>query len=292
MSTATATAMSLSSGALLSKPAPARTRHIVYRTRGHRHGPITRLVSPSDLGELIKPFVFLDHVDIETNDDIGFGFHPHSGIATLTLLLEGGFAYEDSTGGKGVMGQGAVEWMQAGGGVWHTGNSVGKHIKGYQLWVALPPALENSPPVSMYLDADRFARQGPARVILGEWRGVRSPIPAPSPVNYLDVSLHDGELWHYDPPEGHDVAWIALQEGHLRTPEPVFAGELVVFEQAPTAITFQARGETHFVLGSAVQHPHELVLGHYSIHTSADALKLGEENIRRIGDDLRRIGKR
>ena len=26
-------------------------REIVYRTRGHAHGPITRLMSPADLGE-------------------------------------------------------------------------------------------------------------------------------------------------------------------------------------------------------------------------------------------------
>jgi hypothetical protein len=35
-------------------------RAIVHRTRGSAHGPITRLVSPGDLGEFLKPFVFLD----------------------------------------------------------------------------------------------------------------------------------------------------------------------------------------------------------------------------------------
>jgi hypothetical protein len=35
-------------------------REIVARTRGSSHGPITRLVSPSDLGHAVKPFVFLD----------------------------------------------------------------------------------------------------------------------------------------------------------------------------------------------------------------------------------------
>ncbi len=29
-----------------------------YRTSGHREGPITRLMSPGDIGELVKPFVF------------------------------------------------------------------------------------------------------------------------------------------------------------------------------------------------------------------------------------------
>ena len=34
--------------------------NIIYSTHGRTHGPITRLVSPSDLGEVMKPFVFLD----------------------------------------------------------------------------------------------------------------------------------------------------------------------------------------------------------------------------------------
>ena len=38
----------------------APIRKVVHRTRGYRHGPIARLMSPSDLGEQLKPFVFLD----------------------------------------------------------------------------------------------------------------------------------------------------------------------------------------------------------------------------------------
>ena len=41
-----------------------RQRGIAFRTSGRRHGPITRLVSSSDVGQLIKPFVFLDHGEI------------------------------------------------------------------------------------------------------------------------------------------------------------------------------------------------------------------------------------
>ena len=59
-------------------------REIIYRTSGQTHGPITRLVSPSDLGELIKPFVFLDLAAFDGRfapTPMGFGWHPHSGIA-------------------------------------------------------------------------------------------------------------------------------------------------------------------------------------------------------------------
>ena len=76
-------------------------RAIVYRTLGSKHGPITRLMSPSDLGERLKPFVFLDYFESEPGAFGGFGMHPHSGIATLTWLLEGASNYEDSSGESG-----------------------------------------------------------------------------------------------------------------------------------------------------------------------------------------------
>lgn len=52
-----------------------------------------------------------------------------------------------------------------------------------------------------------------------------------------------------------------------------------------------ARGDTAFVLGSAVKHPHELVMGHYSVHTSKAALAQGEAEIQRIGMRLRQEGR-
>src|SRR5882672_3350239 len=63
-------------------------RRIAQRTRGRKHGPITRLMSPSDFGALLKPFVFLDLFEHEGPPFNG-GLHPHSGIATLAYVTEG-----------------------------------------------------------------------------------------------------------------------------------------------------------------------------------------------------------
>ena len=143
-------------------------RHIVHRTRGRTHGPITRLISPSDVGELTKPFVFLDLFDIPVSGEPLFGWHPHSGIATLTVVQSGATSYEETTGQKGVLSAGGVEWMRAGHGVWHTGASVGTtSTKGFQLWVALPEDLELAPSQSRYLSAEEVPVVGGARVILG-----------------------------------------------------------------------------------------------------------------------------
>ena len=61
---------------------------------GGAAGPITRLVSPGDLGEILKLLVFLDLFQRRhTHGQRRFGMHPHSGIATLTLLIEGDTAF-------------------------------------------------------------------------------------------------------------------------------------------------------------------------------------------------------
>jgi redox-sensitive bicupin YhaK (pirin superfamily) len=268
-------------------------RRIAYSTRGRSNGPIVRLVSPSDVGELIKPFVFLDYFEADPAHAPPTGFHPHSGIATLTLLLSGRVSYEDSTGAKGVIEAGGVEWMRAGGGVWHTGGFAGaERVKGYQLWVALPPELEHSPAEAQYLGAEAFQRHGPARTLLGRHENAASKVSAPPTMNYLDVTLKAGERWLYQPPKDHMVAWIAVHRGSVMTPAKVAQGELAVFEESNGAVEFEAQSDAAFILGSAVKHPHDLVLGYYSVHTHRDALEKGEANIQAIGRRLRAEGRR
>jgi len=269
------------------------TRNIVFRTRGSVGGPITRLASPGDLGELIKPFVFLDRFDFEAEApsmSMERGWHPHSGIATVTVVLDGSTRYAETTGNSGVLTTGSVEWMRAGNGVWHTGAKGPGHLRGFQLWVALPPDLENAESASHYVMPEDVPAEGPVRLILGAYGNLRSPIASP-PMNYLVVSLKAGERWSYLPPEGHTVAWVAVQDGALLTSARISSGELAIFEPSEEPIDFVAEGETRFVLGSAAEHRHDLVLGNYSVHTSAHALRRGEDEIRRIGRTLRAEGK-
>src|SRR6201987_1700803 len=218
--------------------AEASPRSIVLRTRGHVQGVINRLISPHEVGTLTKPFVFLDYFEGDPANAPGFGFHPHSGIATLTLILSGQVTYKESTDREGVMEAGGVEWMRASGGVWHTGGAAGtERIKGFQLWLALPPDLELAEPEGQYLGASAFPAVGPARVIAGEYDGAKSPVAAPAGLTYLDVRLRAGQRWVYQPPAHHDVAWIASHQGTIATPEAVSAGEAVVFDESGGPIT-------------------------------------------------------
>src|SRR5580698_1766486 len=183
----TQTHSSADDGALLDMRTPAQlsgplrgARAIVTRTAGRQHGPVKRLVSPSDLGGLLKPFVFLDYFDSSVESEMRFSMHPHSGLATTTVLLEGEVEYEDTTGASGIMPSGSVEWMNAGRGVWHDGRARGDGpVRGFQLWVALSPEIELGEPRSQYLSVSEVPRIGPARVVLGRYGNAESPVAAP-----------------------------------------------------------------------------------------------------------------
>lgn len=264
------------------------SRRITLRTRGQTHGPITRLMSPSDLGQLLKPYVFLDLFDLDLHDPrAGVPIHPHSGLATITVITEGDLRFEDAADGTGHIGFGGFEWMRAGSGVWHGKELSGgttQRAKGFQLWIALRSNLEHEVVDSQYVEAKHVPTTGVAHVILGSYEGARSPARAPEGVTYLLVRLAAGGEWTFTPPAGESLAWLAVSSGVLVGGTSASAGEMVIFEQGAQAIKLKASSgsESIFVIGSAAPHPHELHLGSYSIHTSADSLAEGEANIERL----------
>jgi redox-sensitive bicupin YhaK (pirin superfamily) len=265
---------------------------IAKRTRGQKHGPITRLMSPSDFGRLLKPFVFLDLVDNQGTPFTGFGLHPHSGIATVTYIAEGSVRYEDTNGATGLLPAGGIEWMRAGGGVWH-GGGLGEpgRTRGFQLWIALPPELELGSSESIYLSPETVPLDGPARMLIGSYGTATSSIKAPSPMNYLAVRLKAGERWNHQPPTGHTVLWTAVGKGSILVPDGLQQGELVAFKSSNAVLEFEAQSDAEFVLGSAVPHDFDLVLGSHSVRTSVEALREAEMRISEIQTRLIQQGK-
>ena len=100
-----------------------------------------------------------------------------------------------------------------------------------------------------------------------------------------------GVSWRYQPPRDHIVAWGAIGKGRLVAGEVVEAGEMIAFAPSNDAITFEAETDAEFVFGSAARHPHRLVLGRYSVHTSPSSLQKGEQQIADIEARLRQEGR-
>ena len=111
--------------------------------------------------DYIDPFLMLDEFGSENKDDYLAGFppHPHRGIETVTYMLHGEFEHEDSTGSKGTMRPGDIQWMKTGRGIIHSETPAiteGK-LHGFQLWVNMPAKFKMNKPEYIYIDADKMS---------------------------------------------------------------------------------------------------------------------------------------
>ena len=270
-----------------------RERKMIWRNSGVQRGHIRRMVSPSFGGDLTKPFVLLDYYDEEAKSENNFSFHSHSGIATLSYLLEGELYYEDSAGGKGTLPAGSVEWLVSGGGAWHkAGYANSGRAHGIQLWMALPAIIEDGESSSQYIRSEDIPIVGAAKVLMGELEGKKSPIHRTSPMNLFHVEMKPGEAWKYQPPLGYEVAWVFAYEGSLLVAGEELQNELGIFEKSEGLIRISAGKEgVSFLFGSAVTHPYPLVVAHDTIHTNQESLEKAEVKKEEIQQILIKAGR-
>ncbi|MFG6449560.1 pirin family protein [Roseateles sp. BYS180W] len=272
---------------------------ITGRHDGSQHGPITRLIDPSALGDALKPFVFLDFFNAPVQRGFGFGMHPHSGIATLTWQPGCDVRYQDTTGQNGVLKAGGLEWMNAGGGAWHQGSfDTEGQATGFQLWVAMPPGVEDGESFGQYVppqevQAAKFPG-GELRVLLGQrdvqGQTVGSAIEPHHDMHYLVLTLEAHATWHWAVPAQHEVCWAFPFEGCLLVNEQAEALQLLTFG-AGAGLTCRAGPQgARVLLGSARKHMHPLVLGPSSVHTNEASLLAGRRRIQDIGRSLKSQG--
>jgi len=170
------------------------------------------------------PFLMLDEFGSENKDDYigGFPPHPHRGIETVTYMLEGEFEHEDSTGAKGRMRSGDVQWMKTGSGIIHSempAMSEGR-LHGFQLWVNMPAKLKMSKPEYMYIDAKQIQiykdKEKKIKIIAGKFGDVEGPVKGHN-VNpiYFDVELKKDKNFNFILPSSHN-SFIYLINGEIK----------------------------------------------------------------------------
>jgi redox-sensitive bicupin YhaK (pirin superfamily) len=168
----------------------------------------TRRPVPAPGLEQVDPFLLLNHHGPQTygpnNQGLPFGPHPHRGFETVTFILAGELAHQDSAGHESVIRAGGVQWMTAGSGLVHAEVSpqafreTGGPLELLQLWVNLPARLKMSPPRYVGLQADEIpaitADKGQAtiRLIAGTWSGRSGPIPSLTGVFMSTIELKAG----------------------------------------------------------------------------------------------------
>lgn len=164
-----------------------------------------RRALPSRQRRMVGPFVFLDQMGphvFAPGRGLDVRPHPHIGLATVTYLFDGEILHRDSLGSVQAIRPGDVNWMTAGRGIVHserTAPQAREHessLFGLQCWVALPQAHEESEPSFLHIKkADLPVKNGKgvsARVIVGRYFGLSSPVPALSDLFQVDVQLQPG----------------------------------------------------------------------------------------------------
>jgi len=155
---------------------------------------------------MVGPFIFIDHMGPTTlgpENYMDVDQHPHSGLSTLTFMLEGEIEHKDSIGSSQLITPGAVNWMVAGKGVTHTErtpdalrnrNTFTAH--GYQIWVALPKELEECEPEFHHFEAEtlpEWKEEGATfKLIAGEGYGRTSPVPVKSELFMIEIISKNG----------------------------------------------------------------------------------------------------
>jgi redox-sensitive bicupin YhaK (pirin superfamily) len=236
-----------------------------------RFRPVTRIVTaPKKLegagfqvrrpfpGELedADPFLLLDHlgaVEYAPGEAKGAPWHPHRGFETVTYIIDGAVEHHDSTGGGGLITDGATQWMTAGAGILHDEMPPEQLVRkgglfhGVQLWVNLPSSLKWTPPRYQDINADRVklltSDDGGAlvRLIAGDLAGHEGPGSTWTPISYAHASVSPGAQlqvpWR---PDFNALVYALSGSGTVGTERrPLHEGQLAVFGPGD-AISVQA----------------------------------------------------
>jgi quercetin 2,3-dioxygenase len=155
----------------------------------------------------LDPFVHMDQmgeVDYLPGEPRGTDWHPHRGFETVTYMIDGRFAHQDSHGGGGVITDGATQWMTAGAGILHIETppadlvEAGGVFHGIQLWVNLPKKDKFTPPRYQAIAGPDVALlssdDGGAliRVIAGAIDGHRGPGVTHTPITMIHATIEPG----------------------------------------------------------------------------------------------------
>ena len=175
------------------------------------------------------PFLMLDEFGSDNKDDYIAGFrpHPHRGIETVTYMLQGEFEHEDSTGAKGRMKSGDVQWMKTGSGIIHSEMPAmsGGRLHGFQLWINMPAKLKMSKPDYIYIDSDKMQihedNEKQVKVIAGKFKNAEGPVKGHNvePI-YFDIRLEKDKNFNFKLPLTHN-SFIYLIEGEIKIGEQV-----------------------------------------------------------------------
>ncbi|WP_395309071.1 pirin family protein [Mycobacterium sp. AMU20-3851] len=155
----------------------------------------------------LDPFVHMDQmgeIEYQPGEPRGTDWHPHRGFETVTYMIDGRFAHQDSHGGGGLITDGATQWMTAGSGILHIETPPAELVEsgglfhGVQLWVNLPRKDKFASPRYQSIDGPAVtllsSEDGGAlvRVIAGDIDGHDGPGRTHTPITLAHATVAPG----------------------------------------------------------------------------------------------------
>jgi redox-sensitive bicupin YhaK (pirin superfamily) len=152
----------------------------------------------------VGPWCFADHMGpVQVTEEAGLdiGPHPHTGLHTVTWLVEGEVLHRDSLGTEQLIAPGQLNLMTAGRGVSHSEEAPGSYrgtLHGVQLWVAQPEQTRFGEPAfthhaalpQLEVDASTLT------VLAGSVQDATSPARQDSPLVGVDAVVRPGiSVW-------------------------------------------------------------------------------------------------
>ncbi len=190
-----------------------------YPNRGLTLGslPVDRALPIRDR-RMIGPWCFLDRfgpLTFSGDKPMDVAPHPHTGLQTVTWLLDGEVVHDDSLGCEAVARPGGVNVMTAGNGIAHaeqTPVANSGQLSGVQLWVALPDSHRHMEPSFQGIERVPAIEQpgGIFQVFAGSLGDIVSPAPHFSEIVGADIQVHPGETVEVGLREAYEHAVLVL----------------------------------------------------------------------------------
>ncbi|WP_247673344.1 pirin family protein [Micromonospora sp. C51] len=213
-----------------------------------RYTTVRRLL-PQRTRRLVGAWCFVDHFgpdDVAQRPGMEVPPHPHTGLQTVTWLLDGEILHRDSLGNQQPIRPGQLNVMTSGHGIAHSERSPAEHpplMHGVQLWVALPDeARAGGADFTHHAELPRW-RDGDLDVTLlvGELAGERSPARVHTPLLGAQLELAGSAVPGLPLRRDFEYALLALDG----------AGEVDGLPLAPGALLWLGSGRDVLRLGGA-----------------------------------------